>query len=132
MHGNMFVPSVYKGTIYVMQTKPVGAYPNEHLNIEDIEEAWVFDGAWPTALPYDALQSDVTTADSIQLSVNFSYDGYPMRTSEGAGEACLEAYQALGHTSLMNSVRVIILKLLRILFGMINNNINYLCCLSTI
>ena len=103
MHGNMFVPSVYKGTIYVMQTKPVGAYPNEHLNIEDIEEAWVFDGAWPTALPYDALQSDVTTADSIQLSVHFSYDGYPMRSSEGAGEACLEAYQALGHTSLMDT-----------------------------
>ena len=22
-----------------MQTKPVGAYPNEHLNLEDIEEA---------------------------------------------------------------------------------------------
>ena len=54
-------------------------------------------------LPYDALQSDVTTADSIQLSVNFSYDGYPMRTSEGAAEACLEAYQALGHTSLMDT-----------------------------
>jgi len=29
--------------------KPVGAYPNEHLNLEDIEEAWVFDGLWPTA-----------------------------------------------------------------------------------
>ena len=26
-----------------------------------------------------------------------------MRTSEGAGEACLEAYQALGHTSLMDT-----------------------------
>ena len=75
-------------------------------------------------LPYDALQSDVTTADSIQLSVNFSYDGYPMRTSEGAGEVCLDAYRALGHTSLINSVRVIILKLLRSLFETINSNIN--------
>ena len=75
-------------------------------------------------LPYDALQSDVTTADSIQLSVNFSYDGYPMRTSEGAAEACLEAYQALGHTSLINSVRVMIIKLLRSLFDTINSNIN--------
>ena len=26
-----------------------------------------------------------------------------MRTSEGAAEACLEAYQALGHTSLMDT-----------------------------
>ena len=54
-------------------------------------------------LPYDALQSDITTADSIQLSVNFSYDGYPMRTSEGAAEACLEAYQALGHSTLLDT-----------------------------
>ena len=75
-------------------------------------------------LPYDALQSDVTTADSIQLSVNFSYDGYPMRTSEGAAEACLEAYQALGHTSLIKSVNVILLKLLRRLFETISSNIN--------
>ena len=83
--------------------KPVGAYPNQHLEVQDIEEAWVFDGAWPTAVPYDALSSDIQTADSVQLSVNFSYDGYPMRTSEGAAEACLEAYKALGHSSLMDT-----------------------------
>ena len=44
-----------------------------------------------------------------------------MRTSEGAAEACLEAYQALGHKSLINSVRVIILKLLKRLFKTINS-----------
>lgn len=54
-------------------------------------------------MPYDALASDIQSADAVQLSVNFSYDGYPLRTSEGAAEACLEAYQALGHTSLMDT-----------------------------
>ena len=49
------------------------------------------------------MSSDITTADSVQLSVNFSYDGYPMRTSEGAAEACLEAYQALGGNSLLDT-----------------------------
>ena len=83
--------------------KPVGAYPDKHLTAEDLEEAWVFDGAWPTALPYDSLNSDVSSADSVQLSVTFSYDGYPMRTSEGAADACLEAYKALGHKTLMDT-----------------------------
>lgn len=76
MHGNQFIPNVYKGTVYVMQTKPVGAYPNQHLQLQDIEEAWVFDGVWPNSVPFDALSSDITTNDSIQLSVTFSYDGY--------------------------------------------------------
>ena len=71
-------------------------------------------------LPYDALQSDVTTADSIQLSVNFSYDGYPMRTSEGAAEACLEAYKALGHESLMDTFDNYLLKGPRKLTGKSN------------
>ena len=45
-----------------------------------------------------------------------------MRTSEGAAEACLEAYQALGHTSLIKSVNVILLKLLKRLFKTINSS----------
>jgi len=116
--GNYCVPSTYKGTLYVLQTKPVGAYPNQHIIEEDIEEAWVFDGVWPNSLPYDSFNSDVTSADSIQLSVNFSYDGYPMKSSEGAIEACLEAYTALGHTSLMDTFDNFLLKGARPLSGM--------------
>lgn len=101
--GNKFIPSNYKGSLYVMQTKPVGAFPNAHLTEEDIEEAWVFDGVWPTALPYDSFNSDLTTSDAVQLSVNFSYDCYPMKSSEGAIEACLAAYTSLGHKSLMDT-----------------------------
>ena len=98
--GNKFIPSAYKGTAYVLQTKPVGAFPSAHLSEEDIEEAWIFDGVWPTALPYDTLSSDLSSSDAIQYSVNFSYDGYPIRSSEGAIATCLEAYTALGHSSI--------------------------------
>lgn len=41
MDGDNFIPSVYKGTLYVLQTKPVGAYANQALQIQDVEEAWV-------------------------------------------------------------------------------------------
>lgn len=51
--GSQFLPSNYKGILYVMQTKPVGAYANNgELLPEDIEESWIFDGVWPTTLPY--------------------------------------------------------------------------------
>lgn len=115
--GSQFIPANYKGTCYVMQTKPVGAYPGSHLTEDDLEECWVFDGVFPTALPYDALNSDLTAADSVQLSVNFSYDGYPYRMSEGAGEACLEAYKALGHNSLNDGFENALRKMPRSLSG---------------
>jgi len=103
LKGNMFIPQSYKGTIYVLQTKPVGAFAGQTLTTEDIDEAWVFDGAWPTSLPYDALNSDLGTSDGVQYSVTFSYDGYPLTSSEGAIARCLEAYNALGHTSYLDT-----------------------------
>lgn len=40
LKGSKFIPSSYKGTIYVLQTKPVGAFSGQ-LTVEDIEEAWI-------------------------------------------------------------------------------------------
>lgn len=102
--GNSFIPSSYKGVAYVLQTKPVGAFPSAHLTEEDIEEAWIFDGVWPTALPTDTLSSDLSSSDAIQYSVNFSYDGYPIKSSEGAISTCLEAYTSLGHSSISDTL----------------------------
>ena len=103
LKGNAFVPSSYKGTIYVLQTKPVGAFPNEHLSQEDIEEAWIFDGCFPLSVPSDLLNSDLAGSDSIQYNVSFSYDGFPFRSSEGAIARCLEVYKTLGHSSYMDT-----------------------------
>lgn len=100
LKGNSFIPTSYKGTCYVLQTKPVGAFSGEHLTQEDIEEAWVFDGCWPTALPYDSMSSDLTSADGLQLSVTFSYDGAPLMSCDGAIVAALDAYTSLNHTSI--------------------------------
>lgn len=61
-------------------------------------------------MPYDSFSSDLTTADSLQVSVNFSFDGYPFRSSEGATDACLEAYKSLGHNSLMDGYENALIK----------------------
>lgn len=82
LKGNKFIPTSYKGSCYVLQTKPVGAFPNAHLTEEDVEEAWVFDGVWPVAVPFDFLNTDLATAIGQTLQVNFSYDGFPFTSSE--------------------------------------------------
>lgn len=115
--GSQFIPANYKGTLYVMQCKPVGAYPGQHITAEDIEEAYVFDGVFPTSLPYDALNSDLGSNESVQLSVNFSFDGYPYRADTGSIDACLDAYRSLGHTSLMDGFENALVKQPRTLSG---------------
>lgn len=78
-------------------------------------------------LPYDSLNSDVSSADSVQLSVTFSFDGYPMRTSEGAAEACLEAYKALGHKTLMKNPLMKNINNYIIIYLKLNILIDYIC-----
>lgn len=40
-NGTQFIPTNYKGTLYVMQCKPVGAYPGAHITEDDVEESWI-------------------------------------------------------------------------------------------
>ena len=103
LKGNAFLPSAYKGTVYVLQTKPVGAYPSAHLTQEDIEEAWIFDGVFPLVVPIDMLNSDLAGSDGIQYNITFSYDGFPFTSSEGAIARCLTVYEGLGHSSYMDT-----------------------------
>ncbi len=102
LKGNKFTPEAYKGTVYVIQTKPVGAFPSSNLTEEDVEEAWIFDGAWPMNEPSDMLASDLSGSDTLQYTITFSYDGFPFTSSEGAIEKCVSLYETLGHSSYMD------------------------------
>ena len=85
--GNEFIPRNYKGQITVLQTKPTGSQDRDLTN-DDIEEIYIYNGVFPTTVPVDtAAAADVTANDMIQLSVTFSFDGYPIRSSEPGARA---------------------------------------------
>lgn len=82
LSGNEFNPRNKKGWACVLQTKPVVAQ-DRPLAEEDLEEVWCYGGVWPTAIPIDtAAASDLATNDTVQLAVQFSFDGAPLTGGE--------------------------------------------------
>lgn len=82
LDGKDFIPSKYKGSVCVIQTKPVKAKDGA-LEASDIEELYVYQGVFPTTIPVDtAAASDITGNDTVQLSVTFSFDGAPLTSAE--------------------------------------------------
>ena len=80
--GNDFLPTNYKGWVAIAQTKPVRSQ-NADITIDDLEECYIYQGAFPTTIPVDtAAASDITANDTVQLSVPFSFDGAPLTSSE--------------------------------------------------
>ena len=74
-----YVPSNYKGSAYAALCKPTASSSNGTvIGVSDIEQLFYFEGVFPETLPYDTLTSDIATNDSAQLSVTFSFDGWPM------------------------------------------------------
>lgn len=80
MAGYEYIPANYKGCAYVALCKPshkdhTGSSP---LKEEDIEVLWYYDGVFPENIPSDTFASDISGNDTAQLSLNFSFDGYPV------------------------------------------------------
>ena len=83
-----FIPINYKGWIVVAIMKPTSVQSSGQLDVEDLEEAYIYDGVVPLTTPEDtATASDQASNESVQLSVTFRFDGAPMDLSfPGVGE----------------------------------------------
>lgn len=68
----------YKGSCFVILTKPTGAFSNTALTSDDLEEVYFFSGIIPQGPPHDALTSDIAGSDFTQYNITFSFDGWPL------------------------------------------------------
>jgi hypothetical protein len=91
LSGSEFIPPNYKGSCWVALMKPVGAKSDYTFAAEDIEDIYAFDGVFPTSIPTDALNNDITASDTVQYSISFSFDGHPLtRMDEGVLSKTIE------------------------------------------
>ena len=90
--GDEYIPANYKGSAFVALCKPTigtrltsdSSRHTTNLKSEDIEQIFFFDGVWPESAPWDSLSSDIATNDILQISVSFSFDGFPLlKDTEG-------------------------------------------------
>lgn len=82
-----YTPDMYKGTLMVIKTKPVGsansALPDAskftEWNESQIEHVWVYPGVFPSGSDgTNTLDDDIAGISEVQLSYTFSFDGYPL------------------------------------------------------
>ena len=92
LKGADFIPVNYKGRCYVALTKPTmgqggtngGDGNGGDMKMNDFEEIFFFDGVFPTTIPIDtAATTDITSNESVQHSVTFSFDGFPITKIDG-------------------------------------------------
>lgn len=76
--GTGWVPSSYKGSCFVINTKPTQSMKGTSISASDIEQAYYFHGVFPESAPHDTFGQDIATNDIIQHSISFSFDGWPL------------------------------------------------------
>lgn len=81
-NGKEWLASSYKGSAFVILTKPTGSFADSPLTADDFEEVFYFHGVWPENDPYDALGTDISANDVVQLNTSFSFDGFPLTKSD--------------------------------------------------
>ena len=100
--GSEWDASVYKGSAFVVLTKPTGAYAEGGLKADDVEEVYYFHGVWPENTPHDAMAHDISANDVVQYSINFSFDGFPLtKAADGVVDQAitlLNSWEYLKHT----------------------------------
>lgn len=80
--GKQWNANLYKGFGCAILTKPTST--NGKISADDIEEVFIFDGLWPESTPYDALNQDISSNDSVQLSVTWNFDGWPLTSADSS------------------------------------------------
>lgn len=98
LDGNEYIPSNYKGCAWAFLCKPtvgdklskienmgglaasadsIASGDGSVITAVDVEQFYFFEGVFPEGAPFDAFTSDISTNDVLQLSVTFSFDGWP-------------------------------------------------------
>jgi len=78
-----FVPSEYKGTMIVIQTKPVGAMNRlesgfKQFTEKHIEKVYVYPGVWPIDDNTNAFDAGIGAEGIKTITIPYTFDGYPL------------------------------------------------------
>lgn len=82
VEGDEFIPKNYKGDAYIIICRPTVSGANREITERDVEQIFYYDGVFPKSVPLDQLNQDLQSNETIQLSVQFSFDGYPVDKSD--------------------------------------------------
>lgn len=82
LEGKEWLPNNYKGSAFIVFTKPTRSETGQSIVAEDLEQVLFFHGVFPEAPPFDLYNTDIATNDIQSNSVTFSFDGWPLTRSD--------------------------------------------------
>lgn len=71
-------PSEYKGSVMIIQTKPIARVNKSDWKLNDIIKVTLYDGVFPLNDPSSAFGNGVLQTERVQLSINYKFDGQPL------------------------------------------------------
>lgn len=75
---NTMAPSEYKGSVMVIQTKPIARINKADWKETDIIKVFLYDGVFPLNDPSSAFSNGVESSERVQLAINYKFDGQPL------------------------------------------------------
>lgn len=75
---DIFAPSEYKGSVMVIQTKPIANINKADWKEEDIIKVYLYDGVFPLNDPSSPFSNGIEQVDRVQLPMQYKFDGQPL------------------------------------------------------
>lgn len=75
---DIFAPSEYKGSVMVIQTKPVARVNKDDWKLTDIIKVDLYDGVFPLPDPSSPFNNGVEQMEKVSIPVQYKFDGQPL------------------------------------------------------
>ena len=72
-------------------------FDDKQIKVEDLEYLFWFDGVWPETDPTDALNTDISGNDTIQINGTWNFDGWPKTLSSSGPSLGTDFVKKLGN-----------------------------------
>lgn len=73
-----FAPSEYKGSVMIIQTKPIANINKADWKEEDIIKVYLYDGVFPVNDPSSPFANGIEQVDRVQIPMQYKFDGQPL------------------------------------------------------
>lgn len=96
-------PKEYKGSVMIIQTKPIARVNKADWKDTDIIKVFLYDGVFPLNDPSSAFANGVESTERVQLPINYKFDGQPLTELDTTVLAqaleVLQTYDIYGNTA---------------------------------
>lgn len=96
-----FAPSEYKGSVMVIQTKPIARLTKDSWKASDITKVYLYEGVFPLPDPSSPFSNGVEQSDRVQVPVQYKFDGQPL--TELNANVLKQAIEVLNNQDIYNS-----------------------------